>query len=47
MEIPKELHDAMNDILDNYDFKKSEQRTIAMFIQTLMEYEEKGEKQKP
>lgn len=38
MEIPKKLYDAMNDILDHYDFSIKEQRTIALFIQTLLEY---------
>jgi len=38
MKIEKDLMDAMNDILENYEWKKSEQRTIALFMQTLIEY---------
>jgi len=41
MKIPQEILDAMTDIIDNYEFKKSEVRTIALFMQTLFEYEPK------
>lgn len=44
MIISKEIHDAIIDIIENYDFKKSEQKTIYMFIQTLVEYKIKEEK---
>jgi hypothetical protein len=46
MKIPKEIFDAMTDIIDNYDFKKSEVRAIAMFMQTLLEYEPKKTEEK-
>jgi hypothetical protein len=41
MKIPQEILDAMTDIIDNYEFKKSEVRTIVLFMQTLLEYEPK------
>ena len=42
MDIPKDVSDAMYDILENYEFTKKEKHTIAMFIITLREYSKKA-----
>jgi hypothetical protein len=40
MEIPENISKTMRIVLSEYDFSKREQRTIALFIQTLIEYKE-------
>jgi hypothetical protein len=44
MELPKDVNDAIDDIVKNYTWSKNELRIIYLFLQTLAEYKKVVEK---